>query len=263
MRHYALIGEHLGHSTSRFIHEKIFRKTGLEADYRLLEIPPEHLAEELPRLLDTLDGFNVTIPYKQRVMPFLTSLTPLAEAAGAVNTVQCAKRHGANTDVTGFIQLLRHAGLNPEGRTVYVLGFGGAAQAVLAALRELRAGEIRVVSRHPLPGQMTYEQLPGAIRQTGGMIVNTTPAGMWPDTTGCPIAPEHLQSVVSSACGVADLIYNPPETVLTSAARACGVPWCTGWYMLVAQAVAAEELWQGHALPQRLTEEIMEELQVK
>lgn len=260
MKHYALIGEKLGHSLSVPIHEAIFDRLHIDADYRLIEIPREALAATVCRLIGELDGFNVTIPYKSDVMPLLDAIDPAAQAIGAVNTVVKGDRVcGHNTDVLGFKAMLRYYGIDPEGQPCYILGGGGTAKTALAALRDMGAGSITVVSRRPGPGQIDYAQLNEVF---SGILVNTTPAGMLYQKDPCPIERAALPGILARARGVVDVIYNPPETLLTAAAKAAGVPACTGLYMLIDQAVAAEALWQGHPMPDDLTETLMKELKL-
>ncbi len=262
---YGLIGEKLGHSLSRPIHEAIFRELGIDAEYRIIEIPRNDFAREVPRLLDTLDGFNVTIPYKQDVMPLLAEIDPAAAAIGAVNTVICGAKKGFNTDAAGFMGMLRHYGIDPKkGEHSYILGSGGTARTVRASLKMMGAREITVVSRHPEgPGEISYADFYLRFPQTGGTIVNASSAGMWPRTDPdniCAIHPSRLDEMMRHALGVADVVYNPPHTCLTQAAERAGVPWCTGLYMLVAQAVEAEAIWQGRPMPDGLVEKIMREV---
>lgn len=258
MRHYALIGEKLGHSLSVPIHEAIFQRLGIDADYRLIEIPKAEFGPAVRRLIDELDGFNVTIPYKQDVMPLLDEIAPAARAIGAVNTVvKGAKVCGHNTDILGFTAMLRHFGIRPEGQKCYVLGGGGTSKTACAALERMGAASVTVVSRHPAEGQIDYRQLN---EEFSGVLVNTTPAGMLYQKDPCPIEQSVLPSILDRATGVVDVIYNPPETVLTAAAKAAGVPACTGLYMLIDQAVAAESLWQGYPMPEDMTETLMKEL---
>ena len=113
MKHYGLIGEKLGHSLSRPIHEAIFRELGVEADYRIIEIPRGDFVPLTKELLSTLDGFNITIPYKQDIMPLLRDIDPAAGQIGAVNTVVCSEKRGFNTDAAGFMGMLRHYGIDP------------------------------------------------------------------------------------------------------------------------------------------------------
>lgn len=258
MKHYALLGEHLGHSLSVPIHEAIFARMGIDADYRLIEIPREAFVPRVNALLGELDGFNVTIPYKQEIIPLLAGVDGAAQAIGAVNTVLAGDQpRGYNTDASGFAAMLRRHGIDPAGRPCYILGTGGASKAAFAALKGMGAAKVTFVSRHPQGDEIGYARL---AEEFSGVLVNCTPAGMWPDVAGCPIPAETLADVLSRAAGVADMIYNPPETVLTAAARAAGVPACTGLTMLIAQAVEAEAIWQGRPMPENLTDELMKEL---
>ena len=122
MRHYGLIGEKLGHSLSRPIHEAIFREMGINADYQIIEIPKAEFSTRASELLDTLDGFNITIPYKQDIIPLLKEIDPPAKAIGAVNTVLCKEWKGFNTDAAGFMGMLRHYGIDPaKGEHSYMI----------------------------------------------------------------------------------------------------------------------------------------------
>lgn len=258
MRHYALIGERLGHSLSVPIHQGIFQHLGIDADYRLIEIPRGEFAPTVRRLMQELNGFNVTIPYKQDIIPLLDEIDPAAKAIGAVNTVVMdGGAHGHNTDIIGFMAMLRHWGIDPAGQPCYVLGGGGTSRTACAALKRMGAQSVTVVSRHPEQGQIDYATF---AREFSGVLVNTTPAGMLYQPDPCPFDTALLPQVIARATGVADVIYNPPETMLTAAARAAGVPACTGLYMLIDQAVAAEALWQGRPMPDDLTQTLMEEL---
>lgn len=260
MQHYALIGEKLGHSLSVPIHQAIFQRLGMEADYRLIEIPRETFAPTVERLIQELDGFNVTIPYKEMVMPLLDEIAPGAAAIGAVNTVvKGARVTGHNTDILGFTAMLRHYGIDPAGQPCYVLGGGGTSKTACAALKAMGAKRVTVVSRRPGAGQIDYARLNEVF---SGVLVNTTPAGMLYQKDACPIAANDLPGILARATGVADVIYNPPETVLTAAAKAAGVPACTGLYMLIDQAVAAEALWQGCPMPDHMTATLMKELKL-
>lgn len=257
MQHYALIGEHLGHSLSVPVHEAIFRHLGIQADYRLIEIPRMRFREEVPRLMAELDGFNVTIPYKQEILPFLRDMDDATRAIGAVNTVTRDGR-GHNTDVPGFMDELRRGGIEPSGKPCFVLGTGGAAKAARVALEHMGAASVTMVSRHPQEeDEIDYAALDTAF---SGVLVNATPAGMWPDVDGCPIRREALDAILRRAAGVADMIYNPPETVLVRAARQRGIPACMGMGMLIAQAVEAEKLWQGCPMPDDLVDTLTKEL---
>ena len=138
MKQYGLIGEKLGHSLS----------VSLAASYCLIEIPRGELAAVVPKLLCTLDGFNITVPYKTDVMPLLDEITPFAREVGAVNTVLTGKTsRGYNTDDPGFEQMLRHFDMNPDGRPVFILGSGGAMRACRNAVERMGARETWVEAR--------------------------------------------------------------------------------------------------------------------
>ena len=259
MLHFGLIGGRLGHSLSVPIHEAIWRRLGVKADYRLIEIPQEELPRRIPALLQELDGFNVTIPYKQDVMPHLASLSPSAEAIGAVNTVRSRDRAGFNTDAPGFAAMLRHHGIDPRGQRCFILGTGGTSKAVNAALQDMGAAEITLVSRTAREGVITYDELP---ERFSGLLINCTPVGMWPNIDGCPLTEEALRLALPKATGVADIIYNPPETRLTLAAKAAGVPACTGMAMLIAQAVEAEKRWLDRPIPDDMSDRLLKELKL-
>lgn len=265
MQHFALIGEKLGHSLSRPIHEAIFREMGIDADYRIIEIPKDDFVPFTKRLLTELDGFNITIPYKQDVMPLLSAIDPAAEAIGAVNTVTCQDQRGFNTDAAGFMGMLHHYGIDPtQGEHSYILGSGGTAKTVKACLHMMGAAHVTVVSRHPgAPDEISYADFYDVFPQTGGTLVNASSAGMWPrkdEDNICAIHPSRVDEMMRYALGVADVVYNPPHTFLTQAAERAGIPWCTGLYMLVAQAVEAEKIWLGRDIPDELVLKIMDEV---
>ena len=267
MKHYALIGEKLGHSLSRPIHEAIFREMDIDADYRIIEIPRADFVPRVQELLATLDGFNITIPYKQDVMPLLSAIAPAAAQIGAVNTVLCHEKRGFNTDAAGFMGMLRHYGIDPaKGAHSYILGSGGTAKTVKACLQMMGAQQITVVSRHPgAADEISYADFYDLFPRTGGTIVNASSAGMWPrkdEDNICAIHPSRVDEMMQYALGVADVVYNPPHTFLTQAAERAGVPWCTGLYMLVAQAVEAEKLWLNMDIPDELILKIMQEVAI-
>lgn len=269
LQHFGLIGEKLGHSLSRPIHEAIFTHAGIDADYRIIEIPRNIFTQEAAELLRTLDGFNITIPYKQDIMPLLADIDPLAAEIGAVNTVVCGDApRGFNTDAAGFMRMLEHHGIDPSAAPhCYILGSGGTSKTVRACLKTMGAKGVTVVSRHPAAAsyvpEISYADFYDCFPHTGGLIVNASAAGMWPRSDPdniCAIHPDRIDAIMRHACAVVDVVYNPPETFLTRAAARAGLPWCTGLYMLVEQAVEAQRIWQGNRIPSDLTEKIMSEV---
>ncbi len=258
MKRFALIGETLAHSYSVPIHETLFSLMGLKDTYFLKEIDRETFHTDVMELLTRIDGMNVTIPYKQRIIPLLSAMDPLAERVGAVNTV--VKKDGAwigcNTDVYGFMKMLRMHSIDPKGMPCFILGTGGASRAVYVALEEMQAACITYVSRTPGDHALSYDALPDVF---DGLLVNCTPVGMYPHGDGCPLAPGALKAMLPRMQGCADLIYNPSDTRLTAFCRAHGVPACTGLGMLVAQAVQAERFWQDIPIPPDMTQQILKE----
>ena len=249
MAQFGLLGRKLGHSWSPEIHALLG-----SAPYSLVEREPE----ELEGFLQTtyLDAMNVTIPYKKDVISFCTRLSAEAEKLGSVNTM--VRRddgwHGYNTDYFGFCRMLASAGICPENKKVLVLGSGGASLTVVAALRDLGAVNVTVISRS---GPDNYENLHR--HADAQIIVNTTPVGMYPNNGQAPVSLE----LFPKCEGVADLIYNPAMTALLLDAESRGIPYAGGLTMLVAQAKAASELFRGISLPDKLIPEITTALQRK
>lgn len=252
---FAVIGHPIAHTMSPFIHSRLFESAGINASYFVLDIPPEDLPARLESLRG-LCGFNATIPHKQAVIPLLDSLDPKAADFGSVNTVKndSGRLCGFTTDGEGFTQALRAAGVGLTGHTA-VLGAGGAARAV-AFECVLAGGEVTVAARpHSIPAAERLAEdlrrlVPGArvgscgISELSGpidLLVNATPAGMYPKTDACPAEAETIRK---ARC-VFDAVYNPGETELLRRARSLGVRAIGGMGMLVRQAAAAQKLWFG------------------
>lgn len=245
---YGLIGEKLGHSFSPAIH----RRLG-DYEYRLYELRPEELWPFLQQ--GEFDGLNVTIPYKKAVIPYCRSLTPQARDIGSVNTLirqPDGSLLGHNTDYDGFSYLLRSAGAQVRGRKALVLGTGGASLTVRAVLRDLGAGEIVSISR---TGPDNYQNLDR--HADAQIIVNATPVGMYPNNGVSPVDLDQFPQCE----GVFDLIYNPSKTQLLLQAQRRGLIWGNGLGMLVAQAKAASERFQGKKLPDELVADITAKLE--
>lgn len=246
-RIYGLLGRRLGHSWSVPIHQAL----GCE-DYRLIELEPEELGNFLRR--EDIGGLNVTIPYKRDVMAFCDVIDEGAKAIGSVNTLvrRGGKLYGYNTDIDGFLYMLRRARISLMGKKVVVLGSGGASLTAQAAAKREGAREVVVVSR---TGPDNYENLP---RRHGDaeVLVNTTPVGMWPDMTGRPVDLFAFPDMEA----VADVIYNPGRTGLLLQAKKGGLRRAGGLPMLVAQAKRAEELFFDKVIPDGETENIIAQL---
>ena len=244
---YGLLGRRLGHSWSVPIHQAL----GCE-DYRLIELEPEQLGDFLRR--EDIGGLNVTIPYKRDVMAFCGVIDEGAKAIGSVNTIvrREGKLYGYNTDIDGFLYMLRRADISLAGKKVLILGSGGASLTAQAAARREGAREVVVVSRS---GPDNYENLPQR-HGDAEVLVNTTPVGMWPDMAGRPVD----LFVFPDMEAVADVIYNPGRTGLLLQAKKGGLRRTGGLPMLVAQAKRAEELFFDKAIPDGETENIIAQL---
>lgn len=239
---YGLIGKPLTHSFSQRWFTALFQREGLP--FHRYDLLPLESIEDFPRLVqDTqgLAGLNVTIPYKQSVMPLLDSIDPLAAAVGAVNTISFrdGRSTGHNTDVEGFRSTLLPLLKGTKPRAL-VLGTGGASRAVAFVLRE-QGIKFRIVSRSAERGDLTWELLDPIVAKVCTLIVNTTPLGMYPDVDAAPplpygsLGPKHV---------LIDLVYNPEETTFMRMGKARGATVVNGMRMLEAQAEAAWRIWQ-------------------
>ena len=243
---YGLIGEHLGHSFSRDIHGRIG-----DYKYELKEIPREGL-DAFMRARD-FKGINVTIPYKQDVIPYLDEISDSARAIGAVNTIvnRGGRLYGYNTDYDGLKALVLRTGVDPAGGKVLILGTGGTSKTAEKVVRDLGAGTVLKVSRSARDGAITYETALKEHRDAI-LLINTTPCGMFPNCGEMPIDPTAFEGLE----GVVDVIYNPLRTMLSLKAAEEGIPASCGLYMLVTQAVCASEYFFDTTYREELKEEI-------
>lgn len=243
---YGLLGEKLGHSFSPQLHKAL-----AGYDYILLPTPPGQV-EELFRRRE-FKGLNVTIPYKQAVIPLCGEVDPRAAAIGAVNTVvnRDGRLTGYNTDIDGLIYLAKRAGVDMAGKKVVILGSGGTSRTARAAAKELGASEIVVISRK---GEDNYGNL---FRHADAQVlINTTPVGMYPNCGASPVSLEEFPQLE----GVLDVVYNPLRTALVMEAEERGLPCSCGLPMLAAQAKRAAELFTGEAIPDCRLEEVISDL---
>ena len=247
---YGCIAERLGHSFSKSIHEKID-----SYDYVLQEVPKDGLDAFMKTR--AFRGINVTIPYKQDVIPYLDEISETARKIGAVNTIvnRGGVLFGDNTDFGGMTALIRRMGLDLSDRKVLVLGTGGTSRTALAVASSLGASWVRAVSRSPKNGALTYDDVI-AHHTDAQILINTTPVGMYPNTVGTPIRTDAFPKLE----GVVDAVFNPLRTELVQAARAQGVAAQGGLYMLVAQAVLAAQRFTGKSYPSDLTDTVFRAL---
>lgn len=249
---YGLIGEKLGHSFSPQIHSEILKRLGINGEYKLFELAPDELCPSLTIFREQgIKGLNITVPYKVRVMSCLDSISEEAEKIGAVNTISLEGGflRGYNTDYHGFGMSLAQNNIDIAGRSAVLLGTGGVSRAVSQYLRDNGASSITYISRNPGEGARSYAELS---LLKGQMIINCTPCGMYPAIACSPVD----EAVFDGYEIAVDLIYNPEETLFLKQARQKGLKTINGLYMLVGQAVCAQEIWNGRKLSESQVDEV-------
>lgn len=231
MKKYGCIGKKLTHSFSKEIHAKL-----ADYAYDLIELAEEEIAPFFEK--KDFAAINVTIPYKQTVIPYLDSISEVAERIGAVNTIvnKDGKLCGYNTDYYGMKALIERIGIDLTGKKVLVLGTGGTSKTARVVAADLGAAEILTVSRRKTDHYITYEE---AVQEhaDANVIINTTPSGMYPDCESRPIDITEFTQLI----GVVDVVYNPLCTNLVLDAKQRGIKAEGGLYMLIMQAVVAVE----------------------
>jgi shikimate dehydrogenase len=247
---YGLIGNKLGHSLSKGIHNSIFEVLKLDTFYHLFEVKPSDIHKVVIGLncLGAV-GVNVTIPYKCEIMKYLDGLSEEASKIGAVNTIKFDKGRaiGYNTDYFGFKMMLEKNGIDKKYNKIVILGSGGGADAVLQYFLDNNAEKIYVISRNLYETKLKYKHKDVIICdyeellkiRDAEIIINCTPCGMYPRAEETPVDSSILENY---KCAI-DLIYNPVETLFLKNAAQDGLRTLNGLYMLVAQAVAAQEIW--------------------
>ena len=255
-KHYAVIGHPIGHTMSPFIHKRLFELSGIDADYGIIDIAPENLATVYAEKLKKLDGYNITIPHKQNIIPLLDEIDDKAKMYGSVNTVlnRDGIAKGFTTDPDGFIKAIEAAGIKLEGR-IMILGCGGVARTMAyeIALRGLEcefavrradvgaAGLLCLDITKKIPDAKVSFGLIDQIIGNVDVLINATPIGMYPN---CDDQPIH-NCAIGRCKSVFDAVYNPLETVLVKRARANGSIAEGGMSMLVWQAVVSHQHWDG------------------
>ena len=264
MEFYGLIGEKLGHSLSEPIHRMFFELMGIQGAYKLVEVPKD----QLPGLgaamrLIGIRGMNVTIPYKQAIMDQLDRVDEMARRVGAVNTVLLKEGEltGYNTDVYGLRALMDRHKMPIQGATAAILGTGGVSKAALEVLLSGGAQIIYYVSRDKTGKRAPDSRVICADYRdladlSGDILINCTPVGMYPKAGVSPVGRE----IIARFDHLVDTIYNPMETEFLRMGREMGKNTCNGLYMLVAQAMAAQAIWQGEPVPEAVTERIYHRL---
>ena len=246
MAKYGCIGKILTHSFSKEIHSKL-----ADYEYELIELNEDEI-EDFFKSKD-FNAINVTIPYKQTVIPYLDSLSDVARRIGAVNTIvnRNGKLYGYNTDYYGMKALIKKIGIDLNGKKVLILGTGGTSKTARILTEDMGASEIITVSRSKTENYITYEE---AVNEHSdvNVIINTTPSGMYPDCEGIPIDISSFNELE----GVMDAVYNPLCTNLVLRAKEKGIKAEGGLYMLVMQAVVAVEKFLDTEIPKTVADNV-------
>ena len=244
MKKYGLLGYPLGHSFSPGYFNEKFQNEGIDATYEKFELPAITDMQAVIDYTPDLGGFNVTLPYKEKIMSFLDNIAPEARAIGAVNVVKVkhdgnrTHLYGYNSDVIGFTRSIQPL-LLPAHKKALILGTGGASKAINYGLKQLGL-ETLLVSRSEKDNTIMYSQITPELLQEYLVVVNCTPSGMFPHFDECPdipyeaLTPRHL---------LYDLIYNPDETIFLKKGKEQGATTKNGLEMLLLQAEAGWEIW--------------------
>lgn len=260
MHFYGLFGYPLGHSISPEIQRKIYQVANIEAAYKLFEIKEHQLPAALQAMKTlSIEGANVTIPYKQKMMPLLEDVSELGQRLNAINTIKNDRGRliGYNTDYDGIDLTFRRNQWEVAGKTAYILGSGGASQTIAHYLKDHGASQIYIVSRTLRENKennfwqyLTYEALE---KQAGDFLINCTPVGMSPRIEESPVDKE----TVTQFSVVFDMIYNPVETKLLQTARKLNKENENGLTMLVGQAIRSVEIWEDKRFSDEINNEIL------
>lgn len=257
---YAVLGRSLPHTWSPFIHNSLFVAAGLDAIYLPVTVPEEKLGSATDVFRSCFSGFNVTIPYKERIIPYLDAVDDAVKACGAVNTVDIREGRmiGHITDGLGMLRAIEECGIVTEGVDALILGGGGAAR--VAGYEFLsRGGNVTFAVRSMEKGERLANEL--ADTQSDGrtrihsclltdiigahdILINCTPVGMYPNAEAMPVS----EKVISRCAAVFDAVYNPRKTQLLACAEQRGIPCVEGLGMLFYQAVEAQKLWLGSSI---------------
>ncbi|MBQ8099135.1 MAG: shikimate dehydrogenase [Bacteroidaceae bacterium] len=248
MKHtYGLIGHPLGHSFSKAFFTEKFQTEGIEAEYLNFDLPDIVAFATVIQHYPSLRGLNVTLPYKQQIMPFMDELSEEARSIGAVNVIKVThdgnrtRLKGYNSDVIGFINSIRPL-LRPHHQKALVLGTGGASRAIVYGLHRLGL-ETCYVSRSPREGMISYSDIDHHVIDQYPVIVNCSPCGMYPHVEECPLLP--YESFGPNNV-LYDLVYNPLETLFLRKGKAQGATVKNGLEMLHLQALASWDFWNSN-----------------
>ena len=273
---FAVLGQSLPHTWSPYIHNSLFDAAGLDAVYLPVTVPPERLGSVTDVFRSCFSGFNVTIPYKEKILPFLDDVDEAARVCGAVNTVEIRNGHmiGHITDGLGMLRAIEERGVETHQADVLILGGGGAARVagyaflsrggrVTFAVRDAQKGNalVHALAQTQQDGLRRLSVRPLAdCAEAHDILINCTPVGMYPHVDACPVSAD----AIARCRAVFDAVYNPRETRLLALARQNGLPAIEGLGMLFYQAVEAQKFWFGDRIASKAEQSrIYSELQTR
>lgn len=273
---FAVLGQSLPHTWSPYIHNSLFDAAGLDAVYLPVTVPPERLGSVTDVFRSCFSGFNVTIPYKEKILPFLDDVDEAARVCGAVNTVEIrnGRMIGHITDGLGMLRAIEERGVETHQADVLILGGGGAARVagyaflsrggrVTFAVRDAQKGNalVHALAQTQQDGLRRLSVRPLAdCAEAHDILINCTPVGMYPHVDACPVSAD----VIARCRAVFDAVYNPRETRLLALARQNGLPAIEGLGMLFYQAVEAQKFWFGDRIASKAEQSrIYSELQTR
>ncbi len=242
MKRFAVIGDPIAHSLSPILHEEVYQQLGLDASFEKRHLTSDTLHSFMNS--NELDGFNVTIPHKQSVIPFLDELDESSQIIGAVNCIKNGK--GFNTDWIGFLQALEINEFNLSGKDCTILGAGGAARAIAFGLVKAGVKSISIKNRTKDKAEQLLDWINSVFTNNDpseipDVIINCTPLGMWPETESMPMALNEIKPNLT----LVDTIYNPIETEWLKLGKEKGAKVIGGLDMFIAQGLASADIWFG------------------
>ena len=247
MKRFAVIGYPIAHTLSPNLHQEVYRQLELDASFEQIHVTPNSLDSFINS--NKLDGFNVTIPHKLSIIPFLKGLDEAAKTIGAVNCVHNGK--GYNTDWIGFLKAMELNGVDLNGKDCTILGAGGAARAIAYGLVQADVNSILISNRTQTKADQLLDWINSIFptnfqSKNSDIIINCTPLGMWPDTESMP------EVEIQNGQILADTIYNPLETAWLKAGKTKGAKTIDGLDMFIAQGLASADIWFGEKISEKI-----------
>ena len=247
MKRFAVIGDPIAHTLSPNLHQEVYRQLELDASFEQIHVTPNSLDSFINS--NKLDGFNVTIPHKLSIIPFLKGLDEAAKTIGAVNCVHNGK--GYNTDWIGFLKAMELNGVDLNGKDCTIFGAGGAARAIAYGLVQADVNSILISNRTQTKADQLLDWINSIFptnfqSKNSDIIINCTPLGMWPDTESMP------EVEMQNGQILADTIYNPLETAWLKAGKTKGAKTIDGLDMFIAQGLASADIWFGEKISEKI-----------